>query len=85
MAAARRQLAQALDAAEAGVRVVIERRGVRFSLAREKSPSRVRASVPALLEILDPAVERGAWTWRLTPRGLRFAANPGPVSQPTRR
>jgi hypothetical protein len=79
-AAARRQLADALDAAEAGVPVVIERRGVRFLLSREAAP-RVPASGPALVEILDPAVECGHWTWAATTRGLRFTPRTRPKAR----
>lgn len=70
-AQARAQLSAALDDAEAGTPVVIERRGVRFRIVRE--PARpARVSRTPLVEILDPAVERGQWTW--TPGGgqLRF-------------
>jgi hypothetical protein len=79
-AAARRRLSEALDAAEAGEPVVIERRGVRFRLARdEEAPA--PASGPALVEILDQGVERGAWTWAMTARGLKFV----PGRRPGRR
>ena len=71
-AEARARFSRALDSAEAGAAVVIERRGVRFRLSRESAPEATRRRAP-LLEIVDPAVERGEWTWSPTPRGLRFA------------
>lgn len=75
-AEARARLSDVLNDAEAGAAVVIERRGVRFRLARESSAAQ-RAKRPkraALVEILDPAVERGQWTWTLARGRLRFAA-----------
>lgn len=78
-AQARARLSDALNDAEAGTPVVIERRGVRFSLVRESSapegsPPPKRSS---LVEILDPAVERGQWTWAPARGRLRFTARPG--------
>lgn len=75
-AQARTRLADALNDAEAGTPVVIERRGVRFLLARESAtPERAaRAHRAPLIEILDPAVARGQWTWTPARGRLRFAA-----------
>ena len=56
-AEARTRLSDALDHAEAGSAVVIERRGVRFELVRVRDRSRRRTPAP-LIQILDPAVER---------------------------
>jgi hypothetical protein len=84
VATARQQLAEALDSAEAGVPVVIERRGVRFRLSREEAVP-APASGPALVEIVDPAVERGDWTWAMTSHGLRFSAGRRPSGGRTRR
>jgi antitoxin (DNA-binding transcriptional repressor) of toxin-antitoxin stability system len=83
--AARQQLAEALDAAEAGVPVVIERRGVRFRLAREQDRRPRRSTGRPLVEIVDPAVERGDWTWTLTRAGLRFSAGRPTSRRRTRR
>ena len=60
-----------LDAAERGEDVIIERRGVRYTLRVEAGTSRPlrRRSV---IEYVDPAVERGEWTWALGPDGLAF-------------
>ena len=75
-AQARARLSDALNDAEAGTPVVIERRGVRFSLVRQSakaaSPKRVKRA--PLVEILDPAVERGQWTWTPARGRLRFGA-----------
>ena len=75
-AQARARLSDALNDAEAGTPVVIERRGVRFRLSRESSaPERAkRPRRTPLVEILDPAVERGQWTWTPARGRLRFAA-----------
>lgn len=75
-AEARTRLSDVLNEAETGTPVVIERRGVRFRLTRESSQAQ-RATRPKrapLVEILDPAVERGQWTWTPARGRLRFAA-----------
>ena len=73
VAAARQQFSGLLDAAERGDRVVIERRGVEFELGvRRPKPTRTRR--PSLVEAMDSAVERGAWTWRGARDGLAFEA-----------
>jgi len=70
-AQARQHLSAVLDAAEAGEPVVFERRGVRFAVRTEKkAAARRRTSV---IEWMDPAVERGQWTWEWTSKGLRFS------------
>jgi antitoxin (DNA-binding transcriptional repressor) of toxin-antitoxin stability system len=68
----RERLSDALDEAERGVPVFIERHGTRFqlSLAQEK-PRRTKARKPKI-EVLDPAVAEGLWTWEWSPRGLKF-------------
>lgn len=67
----RERLAEALDEADRGVPVVIERRGVRYSLKPEPAaaPQSRRKSI---VEIVDPEVAEGQWTWELGARGLRF-------------
>jgi hypothetical protein len=66
----RERLAEALDAAESGIPVFIERKGVRYRLAvdqpKAKPPRR------STIEVLDPAVREGEWTWDSGPKGLRF-------------
>ena len=73
----RERLSDVLDAAERGEEVVIERRGARFFLRVEGSdrPAARRRGRPAI-EILDPAVARGEWTWSWKPTGLAFTKRP---------
>ena len=69
---ARERLSDVLDAAERGEAVVIERRGARFSLRVERaSRTPARRRLPAI-EMLDPAVAAGEWTWTWKPGGLAF-------------
>jgi len=74
-AAARAKLSEVLDDAESGTPAVIERRGVRFRLALESpAPEQARRQKRTpLVDILDPAVERGEWTWTPARGRLRFA------------
>jgi antitoxin (DNA-binding transcriptional repressor) of toxin-antitoxin stability system len=68
----RERLSDALDEAEKGVEVFIERRGTRFRLTLAPPlPKRSRAR-KRRIEVLDPAVDAGQWTWTWTPRGLSF-------------
>jgi hypothetical protein len=71
---ARQRLAEALDEAERGVPVYIERRGVRYqvSVSPRKVKTRKTAHGPPAIEIRDPAVARGRWTWGWSPKGLNF-------------
>jgi antitoxin (DNA-binding transcriptional repressor) of toxin-antitoxin stability system len=70
VAQARMRIAEVLDSAERGESVVIERQGIRFQvLASKPKPARKRA---ALLEILDPSVAAGNWTWTEGPGGWTF-------------
>lgn len=59
---ARARLADLLDAAERGERVIIERRGVRHAVTLEEPVSRSRARRPRL-EVLDADIEAGTWSW----------------------
>ena len=68
----RERLAEALDDADRGVPVVIERRGVRYRLVREQTKTAKRRRRAPAIEILDPAVTEGQWTWDWHPAGLRF-------------
>jgi hypothetical protein len=71
VAQVRERLAEALDQADAGVPVLIERRGVRYRITAEAK----QAPVPrrkARIDILDPAVADGQWTWAWTADGLAF-------------
>jgi len=71
VAQARQRLAEAIDSAENGEPVIIERRGVRFRLEAVRPRRRSARRVP-LLDILDPAVSSGNWTWSLNAGRLRF-------------
>jgi antitoxin (DNA-binding transcriptional repressor) of toxin-antitoxin stability system len=71
-AQARQHLSDVLDAAESGEPVVIERRGVRFAVRPERTAAQRRRT--PVVTWLDPAVERGAWTWTWTAAGLEFSA-----------
>jgi antitoxin (DNA-binding transcriptional repressor) of toxin-antitoxin stability system len=73
VAEARARFGEILDAAEKGLPVVIERRGVTFRLVAEAAP---RASAPAaaVFDFVDPAVMSGQWTWRAdAARKVKFA------------
>jgi hypothetical protein len=70
---ARARLADLLDAAERGERVVIERRGVRHALTVEEPNVAWKGARPRL-EIVDDDVESGAWGWTWKPDGLAFHA-----------
>jgi antitoxin (DNA-binding transcriptional repressor) of toxin-antitoxin stability system len=68
----RSRLAEMLDAAEGGEPVVIERRGRRFVLRAEPVRRPPRRLQRPLIEILDPAVADGQWTWSWSSHGLTF-------------
>jgi antitoxin (DNA-binding transcriptional repressor) of toxin-antitoxin stability system len=72
-AQARAQLASLLDAVEGGETVVIERRGVRFTLRAEETKPRRTSRADSLIARVDPAVLSGNWTWTWDERGVRFA------------
>ena len=67
----RERLAEALDNAERGIPVVIERRGVRYTLAVERR-GRSHTRAQSVIEMLDPALARGQWAWDWAPGGLVF-------------
>lgn len=67
---ARKRLFKLLDAAERGETVVLERKGVRFRIAVEPmSEAAPREAEDALIEILDPTILSGEWTWEWEPDG----------------
>jgi antitoxin (DNA-binding transcriptional repressor) of toxin-antitoxin stability system len=67
----RERLAEALDEAERGEPVFIERRGVRYRLSVEPVKRRRNRRKPAI-EVLDSAVADGQWTWEWSAGGVRF-------------
>jgi antitoxin (DNA-binding transcriptional repressor) of toxin-antitoxin stability system len=73
---ARKNIAEVLDLAAGGEAVIINRRGVRFVLRMlpKSSPTKKHAS---RIEIVDPAVESGTWSWQWSPDGLASVAPPG--------
>jgi antitoxin (DNA-binding transcriptional repressor) of toxin-antitoxin stability system len=73
-AQAKQQFSSLLDAAEQGESVIIERRGVRFCIRTERPATPKRASRLPMIEMVDPAVVAGNWTWDLKANGLEFVA-----------
>ena len=68
----RERLAEALDEAERGTPVIIERRGVRYRLSVEaQKPGRSRRRTPAI-QVIDAAVAAGQWSWDWTASGVKF-------------
>jgi hypothetical protein len=72
VAAVRERLAEALDEAEQGIPVIIERRGVRYRLSVEKPAKRPAAKQASKIEVLDEAVSSGEWSWEWSPSGMTF-------------
>lgn len=71
VAMVRERLADALDDAERGIPVLIERRGVRYRLEVERSKPRKKAR-KSLLTVVDKSVDGGQWAWDVTAKGVRF-------------
>jgi hypothetical protein len=69
---ARERFAAVLDEADRTGSVMIEPGGSQY-IIRAAPPRRRQPRTSSVIEILDPAVERGEWTWDLTPRGVRRA------------
>jgi antitoxin (DNA-binding transcriptional repressor) of toxin-antitoxin stability system len=72
VAAVRERLAEALDEADKGVPVIIERRGVRYRLTVEQAAGPRPARRVPRITIVDRAVRRGDWTWHWAPDGFTF-------------
>jgi antitoxin (DNA-binding transcriptional repressor) of toxin-antitoxin stability system len=68
---ARQNFARVLDQAAGGQPVTIERGRLRFRLVLEERRGALRTARP-VIEILDPAVANGDWTWRTGRAGLSF-------------
>lgn len=74
VAMVRERLSEALDRAEQGQPVLIERRGVTYEL-RVRKPRPRRKRPARQIEILDGSlVTSGQWTWDWKEGGLRFRA-----------
>ena len=58
----RERFAEALDNADRGEPVFIERRGVTYELTVRKAPGRRKKTSPQI-DILDKAIVEGNWTW----------------------
>lgn len=72
----RERLSQALDEAQRGEPVFIERAGVTYRLSVELPTRRPKRRRPTI-EVLDPAVTAGEWTWEPSGGALRFTAPRG--------
>lgn len=68
----RERLSDALDEAERGVPVFIERRGLRFQLSLAPEQTKRTVVRKPKIEILDSAVAEGLWSWGYTAKGLKF-------------
>jgi antitoxin (DNA-binding transcriptional repressor) of toxin-antitoxin stability system len=72
VARVRERLSDALDEAERGVPVIIERRGTRFQLSVVPSRKRRPIRRAPRIEILDEAVAEGRWSWSWGSEALKF-------------
>jgi len=69
----RARLSDALDEADRGLGVFIERRGARYQLSLAPDQARRPAAKrQPRIDVVDAAVESGQWSWDLTASGLRF-------------
>lgn len=72
----RESFAEALDAVDQGVPVVIERRGVLYRLTREAGERKYptgRRRKPIFTRV-DPALLDGQWSWSWSPERVTFKA-----------
>ena len=67
----RERLAEALDDADRGKPVLIERRGVTYELTVRKTPIRKKKATRQF-DILDRAIVEGHWTWDWEKGDLRL-------------
>jgi hypothetical protein len=68
---ARERLADVLNEVDRTGTVIIERGDVQYEI-RAKRQLRRRLPKRSVIEVIDPAVAEGQWTWQLTTGGLRF-------------
>jgi antitoxin (DNA-binding transcriptional repressor) of toxin-antitoxin stability system len=72
VAMVRERLSEALDQAEQGKPVFIERRGITYELTVRKPAARRKKAAPHI-EVLDRSLVRsGEWTWEWKGSGLKF-------------
>jgi len=76
VAMVRERFARVLDEAQRGEPVFIERKGVVYRLSVEPPGKAAKARKP-YIEVMDPAVEAGQWTWDWSPGKLRFRSRLG--------
>lgn len=78
MSVVRERLSEALDEADRGVPVIIERKGVKYRLSVEPKTAPRRSRRKPRIEVLDPEVLEHGWRWDLTTKGLKFRRNRRP-------
>lgn len=74
VAQVRERLSDALDQAEHGDAVIIERRGVRYQLTLAPAAKPRRGKGVSRIEVLDPSIDAGEWSWSWSGRALTFRA-----------
>ena len=74
VAQVRERLSDALDQAAHGETVIIDRRGVRYLLTLAPVAKTRRAKGVSRIQILDPSIDAGEWSWSWTGRALTFRA-----------
>jgi len=71
----RERFAEALDNADRGEPVFIERRGVIYELTVRKAPNR-RKKATRQIDVLDDAIVEGNWTWDWEKGDLQLRTRP---------
>jgi hypothetical protein len=73
VAMVRERLSEALDAAEQGTPVFIERRGITYELTVRTSAGRKKKTAKPQIDVVDPSIlKSGNWTWDWTDGALEF-------------
>ena len=72
VAVVRERLSEALDYASSGEPVFIQRKGVTYRLSVEPTKRKARTPSKPRLEVLDPSIADGQWTWDWSGGGLAF-------------
>jgi hypothetical protein len=78
VAMVRERLSEALDYAHSGEPVFIQRKGVTYRLSREPSKRTPKKAPKPKLEILDPSITDGQWTWDWSGGGVEYRARKRP-------